>query len=103
MFVLCVLCASLHGLAILNMGFGCLCRVLVGVFLVTAGQVGVMGRGFVSAGLVMLRRFLMMSRGVLIVFGCPMMMVCCLFRHYLSSQVMNGLLQRTILGIIRPS
>ncbi len=42
-------------------------------------EVGVMRRFFVSAGFMMLRRFLVMTRGVFVMFGGFLVMGCCLF------------------------
>jgi hypothetical protein len=67
-----------HGLAVLfEVRLGCFGCVVHGVLVVAAGEVSVMPGGFVPSCFVMLRRFLMMSSRVFMMFGCLVMMLCC--------------------------
>ena len=63
----------------LDMGFCRFLCVMGGMHMVSMRNVGVV-RGFlVSAGFVVLCRFLVMTRGVLVMLGGFLVMVCCLF------------------------
>ena len=64
---------------ILNLSLGGLPSVMAGILMVAVGYVGMVGCGLMFAGFVMLCRLLMMSRGMLVMFGCSMMIICCLF------------------------
>jgi len=66
---------------VLYVKFGCLVGVMSCVLKMSVGGVCVMGSAFVVACLMVFGRFAMMSRRVLVVLGCFMMMLCGLFRH----------------------
>lgn len=62
-----------------DMEFCCFLSMIDCVHMVAMGEVG-MVRGFlVSAGFMVLGRFFVMTRGVLVMFGGFLVMVCCLF------------------------
>jgi len=66
---------------VLYVKFGCLAGVMSCVLMMTMGGVCVMGSGFVVACLMVFGRFAMMSRRVLVMLGCFVMMLCGLLRH----------------------
>lgn len=70
-------CAGLA--VVLDVRLGGFRRVMHGVLMVAVRQVRVMPSRFVSALFVMLCGFLMVTRGVLVMLGCLVMMFCCLF------------------------
>jgi hypothetical protein len=60
---------------------GCLARVVFGMLMVAVRCVCMVSRLFVLAGFVVLRRFLVMARGSLVVFGGFAMVLCGFFGH----------------------
>jgi hypothetical protein len=61
--------------------FRCLARVVRSLLMVAVRCVCMMTSLFVLAGFVVLRRFLVMARGSLVVFGGFAMVLCCFFGH----------------------
>jgi hypothetical protein len=73
---------SRHGLAVVfDMGFGCFRSVVHGVFVVAAGQVGMMCRGLMFSRFMVLSGFLVVSCGVFVMLGRLMMMFSCFLGH----------------------
>jgi hypothetical protein len=60
---------------VLDVQFGCLCGVMVGVLIMPLRGMGVVASFLVVAGLVVLGRFPMMSGCMFVVFGCLQVML----------------------------
>jgi hypothetical protein len=69
----------------LDVCLGCFGAVVGGVVEMSLCAMGVMGRCFVAAGLMVAGRFAMMLRRVLVMVGCQVMMLGCCFGHGESS------------------
>lgn len=68
---------------VLGMRLGCFRGVVRRMVMVAVSHVRVMRGHVVVTGLMVARRFPMMSRGVFVVFCCSVMMLGCFLRHWL--------------------
>ena len=70
---------ALHLAVMFEVGFGRLRSMMGGMQMVGMREVGMVRSLLVSAGFMVLGCFFVMTRGVLVMFGCFLVMVCCLF------------------------
>ena len=74
----------------LSVSLGCFSGVMGSVMMVAVGHLSVVSGQLVVTGLMMASGFAMMSRGVLVVFRCFVVMLGCFFGHRFSLQWDGG-------------
>jgi hypothetical protein len=74
----------------LGVKLGCFRGVMRGVMMMAVGHLGVMRGQMVIAGFVVPRGFAMMTRRVVMMFGCFLVMRNCLLGHFVLLKVFRG-------------